>query len=167
MRIRWTRRYLKELRDFLLYGIEWYRWLLVALHQDSGHLINVFDQWLAWHSASETQAPALDTYGQPYYSRIEFRNEFLQFVKSHYIPNLSRAKSAVSALVEFELAAGEFGQHPPNDTHQAARGASEMTSRDPNAIDTLASDVPLEQLEAQYEEIIQSLRDKRELESLY
>jgi len=32
------RQYLKELRDFILKGMGWFRWLLVALHHDSGDI---------------------------------------------------------------------------------------------------------------------------------
>ena len=42
------RLHLKELRDWLLNGSVRFRWLFVALHQERGHLVRVFDDWRAW-----------------------------------------------------------------------------------------------------------------------
>jgi radical SAM superfamily enzyme YgiQ (UPF0313 family) len=42
------RELLKELRDFLLNGMRAFRRLLLGLHQDSGNIVDVFEQWQEW-----------------------------------------------------------------------------------------------------------------------
>ena len=44
------RQLIKELREFVLSGMQVFRWLLIGLHQDSGNLLDVFNQWREWRS---------------------------------------------------------------------------------------------------------------------
>src|SRR5215467_3238887 len=44
--------FLKELRDFLLNGSMVFRRLLLGLHQDSGDIVAVFQQWQEWRAKS-------------------------------------------------------------------------------------------------------------------
>ena len=44
------REFLKELRDFLLSGMRAFRQLLLGLHQDSGNVVDVFQQWQEWRT---------------------------------------------------------------------------------------------------------------------
>ena len=44
------REFLKELRDFLLSGMRAFRRLLLGLHQDSGNVVDVFQQWQEWRT---------------------------------------------------------------------------------------------------------------------
>ncbi len=44
------REFLKELRDFLLNGMRAFRKLLLGLHQDSGNVVDVFQQWQEWRT---------------------------------------------------------------------------------------------------------------------
>jgi radical SAM superfamily enzyme YgiQ (UPF0313 family) len=96
------RQYLKELREFLLQGIRWFRWLLVTLHQDTGDLLKVFDAWKVWHD--EREAKVLETGPKGYYSLAQFRVDFLDFVRSHYLNAMCRTPLVVLALVEYETA---------------------------------------------------------------
>jgi radical SAM superfamily enzyme YgiQ (UPF0313 family) len=159
------RQYLKELREFILYGIEWFRWLLVALHQDSGHLMKVFDEWRAWHAKREdlTSAPSLDW--TPFYARRDFRQEFLPFVKSHYNPTFSKARSAISALVDFGVFSADIDQREDSgSTDQTAAGSVESPVFNLDTVPVLAKDIFLTRLEADYNEIIECLRTKGRLD---
>jgi len=44
------RGHLMELHDFLMYGIEQFRWLMVALDRRSG-ILAVFDRWRTWRAS--------------------------------------------------------------------------------------------------------------------
>ena len=51
------REFLKELRDFLLSGMRAFRRLLLGLHQDSGNVVDVFQQWQEWRTETEYISP--------------------------------------------------------------------------------------------------------------
>jgi radical SAM superfamily enzyme YgiQ (UPF0313 family) len=42
------RAYLRDVRSFLLCGLDVIRWLLVALHQTAGHILDVYAEWVAY-----------------------------------------------------------------------------------------------------------------------
>ena len=42
------RRYVKEVHDFVTYLVSWFRWLAAGILQDSGDLLQVFDDWQRW-----------------------------------------------------------------------------------------------------------------------
>jgi radical SAM superfamily enzyme YgiQ (UPF0313 family) len=44
-----NRTYVKEVRDFTMAVTKWFRWLAIAILQDSGDLLYVFDRWKQWH----------------------------------------------------------------------------------------------------------------------
>src|ERR1041385_1252345 len=46
------REFVKELRDFLLNGQRAFRRLLLGLHQDSGDIVDVFQQWQEWRGGN-------------------------------------------------------------------------------------------------------------------
>ena len=84
-----SRPWLRELREFLLFGAQRFRWLLVALHQSSGDILKVFDRWLEWRPLPE-----------PYpYRSIQFRRDFLKFVRERYLPESGAAEGALRDLL--------------------------------------------------------------------
>jgi|ERR1051326_1723617 radical SAM superfamily enzyme YgiQ (UPF0313 family) len=141
--------YIKELRDFILHGIERFKWLLVALHQDSGDLLGVFDCWRNWRRSGIE--PSL------YYSCIEFREEFLEFVRSAYIPAMAKATDALSALLECESA--------DRPMCECAAGNSSDTPSIPDrtTIPKRMQGVRILQLQTDYKEIIQCLKQQGDL----
>src|SRR5262249_31401981 len=70
-----SRAYLKELREFILRGMKKFRWLLLAVHQDSGDLVEVFDQWRSWYEKSLPKNTILDN-SRVYYSGQQFKENF-------------------------------------------------------------------------------------------
>src|SRR6185369_4640099 len=95
------REFLKELRDFLLNGMRAFRRLLLGLHQDSGNVVDVFQQWQQWRAGNGIQFASRERV--LYYAHGRFRADFLRFVRLHYIP-ASRAPLAIATLVEYEAA---------------------------------------------------------------
>src|ERR1044071_2778272 len=78
------REFLKELRDFLLNGMRAFRRLLLGLHQDSGNVVDVFEQWLQWRT--ENGIHFFNGDRTAYYAQPQFPADFLCFVRQHYIP---------------------------------------------------------------------------------
>lgn len=90
------RKFLLELREFSLMGVEHLRWLLVALDQVTTGMLDVFSQWreqrlFLW--------PGLDGFEiRRYYRSETFRTDFLHFVRQHP----AGKNPSVEAFLEYE-----------------------------------------------------------------
>jgi hypothetical protein len=158
------REFLKELRDFLLSGMRVFRRLLLGLHQDSGNVVDVFQQWQEWRTVNGIHFSNGDR--TVYYAQSQFPADFLRFVRLHYIP-ASKAPLAITALTEYETAvlAGESRRDP------------DQTSDDPllqDSDDLLSPDsrlrmlpgVKVINLPADYQEIVRRLRHRSPLHDI-
>src|SRR6476659_6862780 len=96
------REFLKELRDFLLNGMRAFRRLLLGLHQDSGNVVDVFQQWQEWRARNGVHFSGGDR--AVYYAQSGFPADFLRFVQQEYIPSQSKAPLAMTVLAEYEAA---------------------------------------------------------------
>jgi radical SAM superfamily enzyme YgiQ (UPF0313 family) len=152
------REFLKELRDFLLNGMRAFRWLFLGLHQDSGDIVRVFQQWQDWRTKNRT---GFDGGRTSYYASNYFRLDFLEFVGSDHIPNASKAPAAITALLECELAAL---QKNPDTYDQGYDHSGEPIS--PESCPRLRPGISLIQLSTDYQEILRRLREKRSLNDL-
>lgn len=158
------REFLKELRDFLLSGMRAFRRLLLGLHQDSGNIVDVFQQWQEWRTQNGIHFSNGDR--TVYYAQSQFPADFIRFVRLHYIP-ASKAPLAITALTEYETAvlAGESRRDP------------DQTSDDPllqDSDDLLSPDsrlrmlpgVKVINLPADYQEIVRRLRHRSPLHDI-
>jgi len=157
------RAFIKELRDFILSGIERFRWLLVALHQDSGDLVRVFEEWRAWRRQALQKEFVSDTDSSLYYSRIEFRLEFLHFVLSDYVPRIAKATAALSALLECEESAQAMDDRTVPARVNPAKTSDVAFGLDRDVIPKLMKGVRVLELRADYKEIIQCLKQAGDL----
>lgn len=147
------REFLKELRDFLLSGMRAFRHLLLGLHQDSGDIVGVFQGWREWRGNQGIHFSSGDrTF---YYAQSGFTEDFLRFVRLHYIPAASRAPVAITTLVECEAALLEAQVAADTDDKE------DLLS--PNSRLQLHSGVIIISLSADYKEILRRLRDKSPL----
>ncbi|HEX8070183.1 MAG TPA: radical SAM protein [Pyrinomonadaceae bacterium] len=167
------RQYLKELRDFVLKGMRWFRWLLVALHQDSGDLVKVFDAWRPWRVARQAEAPLDSIELSIYYGTPDFSRDFLEFVTTGYLDKMAKATHVVAALLEYENAIGNNDPTKLDETTQvvetqagpAAEPAPPLSLR-PEIIPHLAAGVRVAQVSVDYKKIINCLRRKGRLKRL-
>jgi radical SAM superfamily enzyme YgiQ (UPF0313 family) len=155
------REFLKELRDFLLSGMRAFRRLLLGLQQDSGDVVNVFQQWQEWRGRHEIQFSNGDR--TVYYARAGFPADFFRFVRSDYIPNASHAPLAMTALLEYEeavLGADHPAEEQPKDgtSNQAASNSEELLS--PDSRPQLLPGVNMIKLQVDYQEIVRRLRQR-------
>jgi radical SAM superfamily enzyme YgiQ (UPF0313 family) len=145
------RRHVKELRDFVLNGIVRFRWLLVALAQHAGGLPRVFEDWKTWRLEVLKKEFASDSESILYYSRIEFRRDFLNFVRSRCLARMGQATQALSTLLAYE-----------GSLDMEAGVALEGREGAPR----LAPGLHVVELDSDYKEIIGRLRRKQSLEQV-
>ncbi len=149
------RRHVNELRAFVLYGINRFRWLLLALHQECGGLLRVFDQWRTWRArAFADEAP------EGYYRTPEFRDDFLRFAREHYLDGGREPKPAVSAVLAF-LEAWRRGREGSN---RAAAGSTPPPAGGANP--RIAEDVQVVELDFDFTAVLQYLRENRQVTAL-
>jgi radical SAM superfamily enzyme YgiQ (UPF0313 family) len=155
------REFLKELRDFLLSGMRAFRKLLLGLHQDSGDIVDVFQQWQQWRTVNGIHFSNGDR--TIYYAQSQFSADFLEFVRLQYVP-ASNAPLAITALMDYEAAllTGDSG----DDQKQLADDTLFQDSNDllfPDSRLRLLPGVKVINLPADYHEIVRRLRHKSPL----
>lgn len=137
--------YLKELREFILVGIRRFRWLLVALHQDSGDLLTVFDAWRAWRRShgGRTWRSSFDV--SAYYAHPDFPEELFEFLETTYLTPASRpGHPGILELVRLE--------HAVRRLREPGRGTPG------SGVPHLPPGVMLHRLAVDYEQLIGCLR---------
>jgi len=153
------REFLKELRDFLLNGMRAFRWLFLALHQDSGIIVSVFEHWQKWCAKNKVESAG---YGRTaYYAHSQFLTDFLTFVRADYIPAQSKAPLAIAALVECESAALTYRSELADGLNKNGRVLEDGEALlSPDSRPQLLPGVRLIGVSADYQEIVRCLRQK-------
>jgi radical SAM superfamily enzyme YgiQ (UPF0313 family) len=154
------RSYFKEVRDFITYLTTWFRWLPVAILQDSGDLLKVFDAWKEWLRGRKTDERGPAFRAAPYYCCRQFRNDFLDFVRSCYLEQSARARNVIHVLIETE-GGGEMGDVIPASTEAAPPNTFDLSCFPFQQRNFTAMELPLD-----YKELIDHLRTKTDLESI-
>jgi len=148
------RSYVKEVIDFVTYLATWFRWLPVAVLQDSGDLLMVFDAWKQWRAERKLTGAEEDTGWTPYYSHRRFQHEFLEFVETCYVPEMANAPVAIAAIARAESA-------PVHDHRQ--RLIEETDQLEESTVPYVIDSLFVVYLEVDYKELISSLRNKTDL----
>ncbi|MDQ3688061.1 MAG: B12-binding domain-containing radical SAM protein [Acidobacteriota bacterium] len=155
------RRYLMELREFLLRGATKYRWLMLMLHRDAGDLLRIFDEWTGW--LDRRGGGVAGARNRDYYAGEPFRRDLLSFTREHYIPALARHPHLVSTMADVEADLFRFhdGQ---SDARPARRRPGRRVTCGVNAVPVIAGDSRIIEVEADYKCLIRSLRRNERLE---
>jgi len=148
------RGYVKEVIDFVTYLATWFRWLPVAVLQDSGDLLKVFERWQRWRLERKASETDEDTGWTPYYSHRRFHNEFLEFVETCYLQEMADAPAAIAAIARSESARIRDERRPV-----VAETNRLEESTVPYVIDSLF----VVDLAVNYKDLIESLRKKTDL----
>jgi radical SAM superfamily enzyme YgiQ (UPF0313 family) len=157
--VRLDRSYLMELRDFVMYGVTRFRWLVVALDRHSG-ILAVFDRWRAWRTGHR---PPARVDGE-YHASDSFRSDFLEFVALEYLAEDDVEMLAVTTLLEYETQferLHQCGTALPAACPPAPGDVS--PAPDLEAVPRVAPGVVLLHLSADYECVIDCLRSNRSL----
>jgi radical SAM superfamily enzyme YgiQ (UPF0313 family) len=158
------REFLKELRDFLLSGMRAFRKLLLGLHQDSGNVVDVFQQWQEWRTDNGIHFSNGDR--TVYYAQSQFPVDFFEFVRLQYVP-ASKAPLAITALVEYEAAV--LAGNSADDQKQVSDDPLFQDSDDllfPDSRLRLLPGVKVIKLPADYQEILRRLRQRSPLHDI-
>jgi hypothetical protein len=147
------RSYFKQVRDFVTYLTAWFRWLPVALLQDSGDFLKVFDRWTTWLAGKKVD----DLGATPYYCHRRFRNDFLEFVQTCYLGELATARTAIGALLQAE-GGGELGE--------SIAVTEAVEAFDPAFFPFQARDLVTIDLLVDYQDLVSRLRTKASLEEV-
>jgi radical SAM superfamily enzyme YgiQ (UPF0313 family) len=163
------REFLKELRDFLLNSMRAFRRLLLGLHQDSGNVVDVFQQWQEWRTKNGVHFSNGDR--TPYYAQLGFPVDFFRFVRLHYIPAASKAPLAITALVEYEAAVVDRGDESDEIGHNEDHVSNKISDDDdelltPDSRPQLRPGVNVIKLPADYQEIVRRLRQRSSLHDI-
>jgi len=160
------RELVKELRDFLLCGQRAFRRLLLGLHQDSGDIVTVFEQWREWRRQNGIHFSGGER--TLYYAQERFACDFFRFLRSQYIPETSKASLAMTALLECEEAVRAQGS--PQD--EPAAYNQDQQDQEQDGLLAMESRLQLRPginvvtLPADYQEIIRRLRQRNALDDV-
>ncbi len=145
------RPYVDEFNRFLANGLLRFRWLLIALHQQSGNLLSVFDNWLVWRGAIENPSK--------YCCTVAFSRDFKQFVREAYPERKNPGLLGIEGLLEYyEGLDAALGRAGDSATESATRQPGvELTQ---NTIPKLADGTCVLRLSMDVKSIIDSLRAK-------
>lgn len=157
------RRYLMELREFLLRGVTKYRWLMLMLHRDAGDLLRVFDEWTGWLDRSG--GTAAEARNRDYYAGAPFLRDLLSFIREHYLPSLARHPHLVSTMTEleatlFRLRDGRSDIQPPR------RRTGRHIRCGVDAVPVIADDASIIEVEVDYKRLVRSLRRNERLDGV-
>jgi radical SAM superfamily enzyme YgiQ (UPF0313 family) len=154
------RAYLQEARIFIGYGLVRYRWLLVALHQETANLLSVFDDWTGWipnQRASTYSEYRRGTLYQ-YYRSPEFGCDLIKYVRTRYLAELSPASISVPALLGFYDALTRAARH------DVPSRCGQVDSEDIihlERIPVLAADVDIVDVDYDIAALLDCLRERR------
>jgi hypothetical protein len=97
------REYFSNVRNFVMAVTTWFRWLPIALLQDSEDFLEVFDKWIEWREQQiliEDAGPVDNV--TPYYNQRQFALDFIEFVRTCYISEMARAPHVIASIVASE-----------------------------------------------------------------
>ena len=151
--------YFKEAMDFVSAMQEWFRWLPLALNQDSGDMLNVFDRWRSWRAAKYKNSQNVDACDWSYYNYRQFPKDFIEFVQTCYNDEMGTAKEVISAVIQIEnLTLNQ--EREPAASHEE-RGTLSLAS-----FPYKPASLQVAQLNLDYKELLSSLRNKTNLEQV-
>jgi len=150
------RSYFKEVRDFFTYLTARFRWLPVALLQDSGDLLKVFDLWKMWLAERSDDGSKIDLGVAPYYCHEQFRKDVLEFVRTCYLEEVANAPAAIATLIQSEGAEA-------NTCNRKTPSAERVDQLDYDYFPFRMENLFVMDLDADYCQLIESLRTKADL----
>jgi len=159
------REFVKELRDFLLIGMRIFRRLLLGLHQDSGDVVDVFQQWQEWRTENGIHFSNGDR--ALYYAQSSFPADFLRFARLHYIPAASKAPLAITTLVEYEAAVLGANHESDELSHHQGQAPDDMEDQlSEDSRPQVFPGVNVIEIPADYQEIVRRLRQRSSLNDM-
>jgi radical SAM superfamily enzyme YgiQ (UPF0313 family) len=105
------RRYLQELREFILRTTSRFRWMLAAWQDRCGDLLTLYDEWRAWSRGLVPHQRGCDM--RRYYGMWDFDRDFVRFLRSR--PAQARSEFE-GILLEFDEALLQVIREEPGES---------------------------------------------------
>lgn len=154
-----SRDYFIEMRDFLMGLGLWLRWLPVALVNEYGDLVTVFDKWRDWNTANPAAEKDACHLGAPDYCSSSFQSRFAEFVRSELLTDDIPTASSLRALSDIEAPSEDVIRQ--RETTKTARKETSRPERP-----RLAASVNLLDLPVQYSDVLDHVRQQAPLSSV-
>lgn len=154
------RSYFKEVRDFVVAMQARFRWLHLALLQDSGDILNVFDKWKIWKTSRLIDNLYSNADDIPYYSHRQFVEDFIEFSRTYYSNEMAREKRVISSIIEIE----NLFLTPKSDL--AIESYEKLGSFSLTSFPYKSQGLHVARLNIDYKELIRCLRDKKDLKQV-
>ncbi|MBC8524592.1 MAG: B12-binding domain-containing radical SAM protein [Chlorobium phaeobacteroides] len=170
------RREFKQIRDFVTALQVWFRWLPVAMQQESANMLKISRHWIQW--CVENNIPEKIDDEIPYYCHRRFADDFLRFINDVYIPRLSSHQEIIAELTKTEGFFHPYKDHPEDAKEETVSGSESDTMNDDKGGTTIASsshlfslasypyipdNVLVTDLNIDYKKLLECLRKKEDL----
>jgi hypothetical protein len=137
---------------------------MAFLHQDSGDLSRVFDEWKAWSRAAGRGPVGRGL--RDYYRSRQFTDDLLDFVLSRY-PVVWGNGHLTATLAGVEAALPGLRVGPPPDGAKRARGRRRApTAISADSIPVIAEGVRLVRVRADYKRLLRCIRNRGRLDRI-
>jgi radical SAM superfamily enzyme YgiQ (UPF0313 family) len=109
--LQYDRGELNELHFFLRYGCARFKWLLIALLEETGDILGVFENWLRWRNSLRRPSLLNERDWLHYYSGMPFFSDLLDYLDQVYLPGVPSTQVAVRSMTQYsrDLLAGRKG----------------------------------------------------------
>jgi radical SAM superfamily enzyme YgiQ (UPF0313 family) len=145
------RAYVSEFNKFLMNALSRFRWLLIALHQQSGQLLSVFDSWLAWRGIIENPSK--------YYCTFAFSCDFKKFLREAYLKRESMGLLGVKGLLAYYEAL-DAALSPAGESVAESPGKEAVIELSQDSIPKLTNGTCVLPLAMDVKSIIENLRSR-------
>jgi radical SAM superfamily enzyme YgiQ (UPF0313 family) len=160
-----NRPFIKDMRAFLLSAARALRWILVALHQETGDLVAVFKRFQEWRERKGEGSRPSSVDGVPYFQSTEFTRDLLEFIEDQYREGSSGP--GFLALVTYARAFNGMGVEDPRaDLVGITNGEVRHVAFGAGSVPALAPSVALIEVEIDFEQLMWMLVEGRGLRGL-
>jgi radical SAM superfamily enzyme YgiQ (UPF0313 family) len=109
--LEYDRTVLNELHFFLRNGCKRFKWLMIALLDETGDILSVFEGWLDWRHRERSLLFADERDIASYYESLAFFFDLLDYLERVYLPGASGGSIAVRSMTQYsrDLLSGRSG----------------------------------------------------------
>jgi radical SAM superfamily enzyme YgiQ (UPF0313 family) len=169
------RRFFKDVRDFVTGLQVWFRWIPLAMLQETGDMLKIYRRLMEWRRIRKLDGHLYD--GVPYYNHKRFADDFLEFTRNCYIEEISKNKIVISELTKTEgfynPNEAEIDKNNTNKTEYDNKDNTPVVEQIREIRELSLSSVPFQpenvriiKVNIDYAELLERLRKNKSLEHL-
>jgi radical SAM superfamily enzyme YgiQ (UPF0313 family) len=109
--LEYDRTALNELHFFLRHGCKRFKWLMIAILDETEDILSVFEGWLEWRNRERSPLFADERDIASYYESLAFFSDLLDYLERVYLPGVSDGSIAVRSMAQYsrDLLSGRSG----------------------------------------------------------